>query len=253
MGYSFQIKRISSRAPKKISRGFHIFPRASLKRPKEGPRPFLWKLSRSYGRFLRDGARALRCARLRGTLGRGKEDGGFGARCHSGHSALWETGSMMVWHISNRPWAFIAFSLRRGGALSPPGFPGVDGGCNRICRGRPVCRPVGGSREEGAGGHIGPPLREVGRRSGTNGYWRETTPSPTGRDGARPLQGEREWTDGGVWSPRPTGATLVVCSSGPMYLRHGHRPLRPAGDGGTARRGRRALRVVAGMFHQLPV
>ena len=34
---------------------------------------------------------------------------------------------------------------------------------------------------------------------------------------------------------------------------HGHRPLRPAGDGGTARRGRRALRVVAGMFHQLPV
>ena len=47
--------------------------------------------------------------------------------------------------------------------------------------------------------------------------------SPTGRDGARPLQGEREWTDGGVWSPRPTGATLVVCSSGPMYLRHGFR------------------------------
>ena len=37
-------------------------PGPSLKRPKEGPRPFLWKLSRSYGRFLRDGARALRCA-----------------------------------------------------------------------------------------------------------------------------------------------------------------------------------------------
>ena len=122
MGYSFQIKRISSRAPKKISRGFHIFPRASLKRPKEEPRPFLWKLSRSYGRFLRDGARALRCARLRGTLGRGKEDRGFGARCHSGHSALWETGSMTVWHISNQHWVFVDC---RGGALSPPVVQGL--------------------------------------------------------------------------------------------------------------------------------
>ena len=27
----------------------------------------------------------------------------------------------------------------------------------------------------------------------------------------------------GVWSPRPTGATLVVRSGGPMYLRHGFR------------------------------
>ena len=25
------------------------------------------------------------------------------------------------------------------------------------------------------------------------------------------------------WSPRPTGATLAVCSNGPMYLRHGFR------------------------------
>ena len=32
---------------------------------------------------------------------------------------------MMVWHISNRPWAFIAFSLRRGGALSPPVVQGL--------------------------------------------------------------------------------------------------------------------------------
>ena len=38
----------------------------------------------------------------------------------------------------------------------------------------------------------------------------------------------------------------------PAKGRCGHRPLRPAGDGGTARRGRRALRVVAGRSHQLP-
>ena len=44
-----------------------------------------------------------------------------------------------------------------------------------------------------------------------------------GRDGARPLRGEREWTDGGVWSPRPTGATQVMPSNGPMYLRYSFR------------------------------
>ena len=115
----------------------------------------------------------------------------------------------------------------RGGALSPP----AARGRRRFCRGRPMCRPGHvPSRDPSAGGHIGPSLREVGRRSGTNGYWRETTPSPTGRDGARPLRGDREWTDGGVRlgsggvrSPRPTGATLVVPSNGPMYLGHGRR------------------------------
>ena len=33
----------------------------------------------------------------------------------------------------------------------------------------------------------------------------------------------RRLAGGGVWSPRPTGATLVVPSSGPMYLRRGFR------------------------------
>ena len=49
-------------------------------------------------------------------------------------------------------------------------------------------------------------------------------PPPTGRDGARPLQGDREWTDGGarlgsggVLSPRPTEATQVVPSEGPIW------------------------------------
>ena len=45
-----------------------------------------------------------------------------------------------------------------------------------------------------------------------------TEPAPYTRAGAgRCIQ------DGGVWSPRPTGATLVVRSNGPMYLRHGFR------------------------------
>ena len=69
-----------------------------------------------------------------------------------------------------------------------------------------------------------------------------------------------EWkqTSGGVRSPCPTGATLVVRSSGPMYLRHGFRQpnfvpkfgasvigIGPYALRGTARRGRRALRMVA--------
>ena len=55
-----------------------------------------------------------------------------------------------------------------------------------------MCRPVGGSREEACpGGHIGPPLRNDWRRSAGNGNWHEKTPFPAGRDGARPLQGER--------------------------------------------------------------
>ena len=40
------------------------------------------------------------------------------------------------------------------------------------------------------------------------------SPPPTGGSGG---------ACGGVWSPRPTGATLVVPSSGPMYLRRGFR------------------------------
>ena len=82
-----------------------------------------------------------------------------------------------------------------------------------------------------------------------------TEPAPYTRAGAgRCIQ------DGGVWSPRPTGATQVVCSNGPMYLGHGFRQpnsetefgasvigigpyaLRGTRDGTP---GRRALRVVA--------
>ena len=42
--------------------------------------------------------------------------------------------------------------------------------------------------------------------------------SPAGRDKARPLQGDRSRAIyGGVWSPRPTGATQVMPSSGPTW------------------------------------
>ena len=86
-----------------------------------------------------------------------------------------------------------------------------------------MCRPGhGSSRGLFTGGHIGPPLRE-GVFGNQRKFVRETDLAPTGRDRARPLQGEREWTDsgvrlgsGGVRSPRPTGATLAVPSSGPM-------------------------------------
>ena len=55
-----------------------------------------------------------------------------------------------------------------------------------------------------------------GRRSEPTENWCEDGPCQRG-DGARPLQGEREWTDDGVWSPRPTGATQVMPSNGPMW------------------------------------
>ena len=91
-----------------------------------------------------------------------------------------------------------------------------------------MCRPVRGSHAEVCpGGHIGPPLRG-GEAFRSNENQSETMPFPAGRDGARPYRGAEQNGCGGVWSPRPTGATQVVPSNGPMC---GHRPLRPAGDG----------------------
>ena len=104
-----------------------------------------------------------------------------------------------------------------GAGLCPSPASRVDGGFKRICRGRPVCRPVNGSREDlPTGGHIGPPLR------GGGGVWEPTgigagrKSSPTGRGGARPLQGIGG-VRGEVRSPRPTEAPQVVRSNGPMW------------------------------------
>ena len=63
---------------------------------------------------------------------------------------------------------------------------GVDGGCNRICSGRPACRPGRGfSRDPSAGGHIGPPLRKTGRFP--------QPPGPAAHSGASASAGARKW------------------------------------------------------------
>ena len=132
------------------------------------------------------------------------------------------------------------------GAGPPPVFPGVDGCCNRIRRGRPMCRPGHGpSRDPSTGGHTGPPLHEVGRCSGTNGNRRDTTPFLV--------------KGGAGWCVRRRGVVTPPygCATGDAKQRadvpkawlppakfrseiwgvsHGHRPLRLAGGRGTARR-----------------
>ena len=77
-------------------------------------------------------------------------------------------------------------------------------------------------------------------QDGTSSTGAGRSPPPTG-DRRRSRRGAP-----GVWLP-PAKFRNEIWGVG-----HGHRPLRPAGDGGTARRGRRALRVVAGRSHQLP-
>ena len=121
----------------------------------------------------------------------------------------------------------------RGGALPPPAPPGVDRGFKRICRGRPMCRPGHGpSRDPPTGGHIGPPLRETGRRLGTNGNWCGTMPFPAGRDGARPLRGGAEAFAAGCGHPALRVQRRWCVAAGRCSR---HRPLRPAGgrEGGT--------------------
>ena len=126
-----------------------------------------------------------------------------------------------------------------------------------------MCRPGYGSRKEACpGGHIGPPLRNDWRYSGSTGNRCETEPFQRG--GTEPAPYRRVEAD-----QRRGEVTLPYgCNAGGAQQRadvpkawlppakfraeiwgvsHRHRPLRPAGDEGrgTARRGRRALRVVA--------
>ena len=128
------------------------------------------------------------------------------------------------------------------------------GGRWRFCRGRPMCRPGHGfSRNLLTGGHIGPPLRGVGRCSGTNGDRCEngpcqrggTEPAPTGGAGVDRRRGvvtppygcnaggaQRRADVPKAWLP-PTKFRAEIWG-----VSHRHRPLRPAGDEGrgTARR-----------------
>ena len=87
----------------------------------------------------------------------------------------------------------------------PARFSGGDGHCNRICRGRSVCRPEPGPSQESFTG------REP---SGTTEIGAGKAPFPTGRDGARPLRENRNRpVHGGVRSPRPTEATWGLAGS----------------------------------------
>ena len=111
--------------------------------------------------------------------------------------------------------------IETGGAAR---FSGGDGCCGGSRRGRPVCRPVGGSRAEAfPGGHIGPPLH--GGRSARQ--------RRAGRDGARPLQrgGAGRWRRGAlqrVHSERHAGVVVPYGgrgdgpprSSAPTRVRH---------------------------------
>ena len=99
---------------------------------------------------------------------------------------------------------------------------------DRIRRGRPMCRPANRSREEACpGGHTGPPLRGGGNVPEITeiGTENEHSPSGAGRGGTEPAPYRRQEQNGcgGVWSPRPTGASQVVPSDGPPYLGHGLR------------------------------
>ena len=142
-----------------------------------------------------------------------------------------------------------------GAGLRPRPLSREGGDCRRIRRGRPMCRPGHGfSRNLLTGGHIGPPLRGVGRCSEPTEIGAGRKPSPTGRDGARPLPGSRSRAvrpgRRGVVTP-PYGsnaggaqrrADVPKAWLPPAKFRaeiwgvsHGHRPLRPAGgrEGGT--------------------
>ena len=78
-----------------------------------------------------------------------------------------------------------------GAGRRPRPLSGVDGACRRIRRGRPACRPVGGSRAEVCpGGHIGPPLHGV-----------------EGIPNQRKIGAKTDLANGAGQSPPPTGAT----------------------------------------------
>ena len=111
-----------------------------------------------------------------------------------------------------------------GAGLCPRPLSREGGDCRRIRRGRPMCRPGHGfSRNLLTGGHIGPPLRGVGRCSEPTEIGAKRCLSLRGGTEPAPLQGVEQAGGGGVWSPRPTEAPLVVPSNGSIYLRHGFR------------------------------
>ena len=129
----------------------------------------------------------------------------------------------------------------RGGAPSPPG---LEGGRWRICRGRPACRPVGGSRAEAfPGGHIGPPLRgEGGVRTPTE-IWCETGPCQRGGTEPAPYGGAEQ---GGASRTAGRGHPALRVQHRWCLAagRCGHRPLRIEGEVSATTRASGAQRSV---------
>ena len=76
--------------------GFRISPQTPLKRPKEGPRPFLWKPSRGYGGFRKTGADASLCA-VTGDVGTGDERWRLWCLLSFRVPALWKTRETTAW------------------------------------------------------------------------------------------------------------------------------------------------------------
>ena len=185
--------------PKKNSgRDFDFPPGPSLKRPKGGCGPPLeTPVRRRTGVFF--------------CVGTGDGGWGRGACDHAGCFGLWETRLGRP----GRSRSGLGCSSTVGAGLCPrPVFRGDGGSVGAdLCVGPGT---VSRGRHHGRT-HRSAPTRG-GRRLGTNGNWCGTMPFPAGRDGARPLRGGGSGgVRGGVWSPRPTGATLVVPSGGPMW------------------------------------
>ena len=102
----------------------------------------------------------------------------------------------------------------RGGALPPPGFPGLMATAKGsvgadLCVG-PWADP---GRRACPGAHTGPPLRGEGKRSGTNGIGAKR--SLPRRGGARPLQGgpEPDGRGGALSPPRFSGSMAAARDS----------------------------------------
>ena len=87
---------------------------------------------------------------------------------------------------------------RQGRGSVPARFFGVVGyaGADRC-----VGPDTVSSRDPSAGGHIGPPLHEVGWCSGSNGDWRRTGPPPRERNRARPWRRDAPGERRGVVTP----------------------------------------------------
>ena len=135
---------------------------------------------------------------------------------------------------------------------------------NRICRGRPVCRPANVFRETACpGGHIGPPLRDEGgvwELTGIGGKWclfqrAGRSPPPTGGPGQDGGGVRGAWLPpygcnaGGAqrradvpkaWPP-PTKFRAEIWGVG-----HGHRSLRGEGEVPATTRASGAQRSVCG-------